>query len=183
MLILAVVLPCLDSIDHFVTTSLYSPVVVLIIVTTLSLLYPHHNARSPTRGDTCVIIGSSAGFLLGSWLNYQLGLVHHIAGHHHPVPLNLIMDCNDLIVLLLRTLFGFVVIVGIKNACKKLSMAMVRKITGRDPNQLLAKHKAIAEIPVKLFTYICFGLAITFYAPLVFRQLNIHREAMSIEAF
>lgn len=181
-LFLTVLLPSLDTIDYFILTTTYSPVLVVSIVITLALIYPHPNIDSPTRGDTCVMIGSSAGFLLGSWLNYQLGYVHYIP-QHYPLPMTLPSSGGELAILLLRTTIGLVIVAIARTVGKKVAHIVTKVLSGVNPSDPSSRYKTIVEVPTKLFTYICVGLAISFFAPVVFRQLNIVRGSMATEAY
>lgn len=179
---LTVLLPSLSTIDYFLVTSTYSPLLVVSVVITLALIYPHPNIDSPTRGDTCVMIGSSAGFLIGSWLNYNFGYVRYIP-QHYLFPIKFPSSWAELVILLLRTTIGLVIVALARSVGKRLSQFVTRLISGVDPSDPSTRFNTVVEVPIKLFTYICVGLAISFVAPGVFRELNIVRVSMETEAY
>lgn len=73
-ILLVVLLPLVDYVDHLHLKSTFSPLISFPIVLLMAIYYPKSDRWTPARGDTCVIIGSCFGVLTGSWLNYQLGV-------------------------------------------------------------------------------------------------------------
>lgn len=75
------------------------------------------------RGDTTVIVGVGCGSLLGSWLNYQTGVIREPS---LPPPYTIIWPSLNMVGLtLLRTILGLVVIVAVKAIFKSLSFATI----------------------------------------------------------
>merc|ERR1712179_696979 len=67
-------------------------------------LYPGSDRWTPARGDTTAAMGSYLGVHLGSWLNYQLGMVDQAS----TLPPYTLMSPTlpDICLMLLRVLLG-----------------------------------------------------------------------------
>lgn len=75
------------------------------------------------RGDTTVIVGVGCGSLLGSWVNYQLGIIREPS---LPPPYTVLWPTLNMVGLsLLRTSLGMVVIVAVRAIFKSLSFATI----------------------------------------------------------
>ena len=71
--IMLLFLPVSDWVDTFFLTHPLSPVVAVGGTLLAAILYPSLARWSTARGDTTTVIGTNAGVLVGSWLNYYLG--------------------------------------------------------------------------------------------------------------
>merc|ERR1719431_2370896 len=69
------VVPFVDYADSFLLCSPLSPAITMTSSLLCVWLYPGSDRWTPARGDTTAAMGSYLGVHLGSWLNYQLGMV------------------------------------------------------------------------------------------------------------
>ncbi|XP_023227396.1 sphingosine-1-phosphate phosphatase 2-like isoform X2 [Centruroides sculpturatus] len=178
-LLMIIVVPLVDYIDHFQLTCVYSPLVILSASVAMAILYPKSDRRSPARGDTTIILGTGAGIYLGAWLNFQLGIIR---GPGLPPPYQIIWPDYTLVGLaLLRASIGILCVVASRAFFKSLSYAIVCYILRLDPNALETKQKTVVEMSYKFITYTTIGIMITYISPIVFRFLNIERITMFTE--
>ncbi|XP_054154486.1 sphingosine-1-phosphate phosphatase 2-like [Oppia nitens] len=178
-LLMIIIIPLVDAIDHFHLTSLYSPLITIPLIVFLSTVYPKSDRWSPARGDTCIIMGSGAGILLGSWLNYQLGIYK---GPSLPPPFPILWPGYEVIGLsLLRLSIGILCIIAARAFGKVLVFSLLCYIRNLDPRDPKNKIRVSIEIPSKVITYMAMGLTITYLSPVVFRFLNIERVTMFTE--
>lgn len=177
--LLVFLIPFVDFIDHLHLTCSFSPLVSFPIVLLMAIYYPKSEHWSPARGDTCVIIGSCFGVLTGSWLNYQLGI---ISGPGTPPPFPIIWPGKEMIGLcLLRAIIGVVCLMAVRAIGKLCTFSILCSIQRLNPKDPKTKLHASVELPVKLITYICVGMNITYLSPAVFRFLDIERITMFTE--
>ena len=73
ILIMTVYLPLADAVDWFCLTNSFSPVVVVVGTIFAAVMYPKLDRWSTARGDTTTVIGTNAGVMVGSWLNFHQG--------------------------------------------------------------------------------------------------------------
>lgn len=86
----------------------------------MTILTHHHHLN---RGDTTVIVGVGCGSLLGSWVNYQMGIIREPS---LPPPYTVLWPTLNMVGLsLLRTSLGMVVIVAVRAIFKSLSFATI----------------------------------------------------------
>lgn len=124
-------------------------------------------------------MGAGAGILLGSWLNYQLGI---IKGPGLPPPFPIIWPGFQVFGLaLLRAAIGIIAIVSARALGKLVVFSIVCYVRNLDPTDPQTRVKASVEVPYKLITYLFMGFTITFLSPLIFRMLNIERVTMFTE--
>ena len=71
--IMLLFLPLSDYVDTFFLTHPLSPLMAVGGTLLAAILYPSLDRWSTARGDTTTVIGTNAGVLVGSWLNYYLG--------------------------------------------------------------------------------------------------------------
>ncbi|RWS04706.1 sphingosine-1-phosphate phosphatase 1-like protein, partial [Dinothrombium tinctorium] len=177
--LLVVLLPLVDVIDQFHLKSLYSPLISVPTITLMAKFYPKSDRWSPARGDTCIIMGAGEGILLGSWLNYQLGIIR---GPGLPPPFPIIWPGFNLLGLgLLRATIGIICIIAVRAIGKVLVfsiMCYIHKLNPKDPE---TKIRSSVEVPCKLIAYMAMGISITYLSPAIFRFLNIERITMFTE--
>lgn len=176
---MVVLVPVVDLMDHWHLTSPFSPLVTLPVIIAMAKFYPKSDRWSPARGDTCVIMGAGAGILLGSWLNYQLGIITG-PGLEPPFPI-IWPEFNVLGLALLRAVIGIICILSARAAGKIVVFSIVCYLRNLDPRDPKTRIRASVEVPYKLITYIGMGLTITFLSPVVFRFLHIERPTMYTE--
>lgn len=176
---MVIIIPLVDAIDQFHLTSPYSPFFTIPLIVFLATVYPKSGHWSPARGDTCIIMGSGAGILLGSWLNFQLGI---IKGPELPPPFPILWPGYGVIGLsLLRLSIGILCIAGARALGKLCVYSLICYFRNLDPRDPKNKIRVSVEIPCKVITYMAMGLTITYLSPVVFRFLNIERQTMFTE--
>ncbi|XP_039751565.1 sphingosine-1-phosphate phosphatase 1-like isoform X2 [Pararge aegeria] len=184
--LLAVLIPAVDSLDSFLLTSQWSPLLVVVISILVIVYHPQSDKWTPTRGDTTMIVSVCAGILTGSWTNYQLG--HMVASTSDP-PYTIIWPSIEMLgTSLLRTILGFCGVLATRAIAKSVSYAFVCALLGRDKNELRNsedsldnKNKIIVECSYKYFTYGLIGFNTTYVFPNVFELLLINRPTYYTE--
>ncbi len=177
--LMIIIIPLVDAIDQFHLTSPYSPFITIPLIVLLATFYPKSDRWSPARGDTCVIMGSGSGILLGSWLNFQLGI---IKGPPLPKPFPILWPGYGVIGLsLLRLSIGILCLVAARAIGKLFVFSVLCYIRNLDPRDPKTKIRVSVEVPCKVITYMAMGLTITYLSPVVFRFLNIERVTMFTE--
>lgn len=178
-LLMIILVPLVDAMDQFHLKSPYSPFITIPVIIAMAKFYPKSDRWSPARGDTCVIMGAGAGILLGSWLNYQLGI---ITGPGLPPPFPIVWPGHQVFGLaLLRAAIGILCLLASRGLGKLVVFSIVCYVRKLDPRDPQTRNRAAVEVPYKLITYLGMGITITFLSPLVFRMLNIERETMYTE--
>jgi len=178
-LLMLILVPLVDMIDHFHLTSPYSPFITIPVIVAMAKFYPKSDRWSPARGDTCVIMGAGAGILLGSWLNYQLGI---IKGPGLPPPFPIMWPGYQVCGLaLLRAAIGILCIVSARGLGKLAVFSIVCYMRNLDPSDPKTRVKTSVEVPLQLITYLGMGFTITFLSPMIFRLLSIERVTMFTE--
>lgn len=153
--LLVPLLPLVDTIDHFLMFSWCAPPLLLLVLVGAAALYPATDPRSPSRGDTCVMIAATGGVYLSSWLHYHLGLME-VAMQDSPYTIHL-PTTGQLPALLLRTVIGLLVIAAFRFIGKALSTTTLERVFALDTSsgdEDGRRPKPIVEVPTKLFTYL-----------------------------
>lgn len=178
-ILMTVILPFSDMIDHYQLTDKFSPLVTLLLMLLLQIIYPKTQRWTPARGDTAVIMGTGAGFAFGSWLNYYFGIIR---GPPLPPPYSIMWPGYKVFGLaLLRAIIGILCIVATRAFFKSVTYAVLCFVMRADTRDLKSRQNLFIEIPSKLITYCAIGFVITYVAPFVFRLLYIERETMFTE--
>ncbi|GAB6018409.1 hypothetical protein CHUAL_000124 [Chamberlinius hualienensis] len=89
-----VVVPFIDAIDHFTLTQPYSPLYIISIYILMIIFYPDAGHWTPARGDSVIILGAGAGIALGSWLNFQWGIIR---GPPMPPPYQILWPTYEMV--------------------------------------------------------------------------------------
>ncbi|KFM73456.1 Sphingosine-1-phosphate phosphatase 1, partial [Stegodyphus mimosarum] len=166
-ILMTVILPFSDMVDHYQLTNTYSPLVTIGFMLLLQIIYPKTERWTPARGDTAVIMGTGTGFALGSWLNYRLGVIR---GPALPPPYDIMWpDYRVFGLALLRAIIGISCIVATRAFFKSVSYAIFCFVMRVDSSDLKSRQKILVEIPSKFITYTAIGFVITYVAPFVFR--------------
>ncbi|KAI1284843.1 Sphingosine-1-phosphate phosphatase 1 [Halotydeus destructor] len=177
--LMLILVPLIDVVDYYYLRSAYTPFITIAVVVAMAKFYPKSDRWSPARGDTCVIMGAGAGILLGSWLNYQLGIY---TGPGLAPPFPIIWPGINLVGLaFLRAIIGIICILAARGLGKMVVLSIVCYIRELDPTDPKTRVTASVEVPYKLITYLGMGLTITFVSPFIFRLLNIERVTMFTE--
>lgn len=184
--LLVLILPWVDVLDHLALTHPASPLLTITLTIAMVVCYPATDRWTPARGDTTVIVGVGCGSLLGSWLNYQVGVTREPT---LAPPYTVIWPTLNMAGLsLLRTILGLVVIVAVKAIFKALSFATIcalLQVKAEDyvnkSGSLTSRHRLIVELFYKFITYIAIGFTIVYTGPLAFRLIGIERPTFYTE--
>lgn len=186
VVLMALILPWMDILDHLALSHPASPLLSIILTVAMVVWYPTTDKWTPARGDTTVIVGVGCGTLLGSWLNYQLGIIREPL---LPPPYTVIWPTVNMVGLsLLRTILGLVLIVAVRASFKSLSFATIcvlLQIRASDVREkkdhISLRKRLIVELFYKFITYIAIGFTIIFTAPTVFRIIGVERPTFYTE--
>ncbi|XP_038075405.1 sphingosine-1-phosphate phosphatase 2-like [Patiria miniata] len=74
-LLMALIWPWLDTLDHFSLTHPYAPVIIITVSILLIIVYPTPDGIGASRNDTVSILGTVGGGLCAFWCNHYFGLV------------------------------------------------------------------------------------------------------------
>lgn len=177
--LMLVALPLADIVDHFQLTNPYSPLVTLSILILLAVFYPKSDRWTPARGDTAIMLGTGGGISIGSWMNYQFGIIR---GTGLPPPFPIMWPDYSVVGLaLLRASIGILCVVATRAFFKSITYAIVCYIVKLNPNDIKTKQRVAVEVPHKFITYVCIGIGVTYLCPFVFRLLCIERITMFTE--
>ncbi|XP_045126756.1 sphingosine-1-phosphate phosphatase 2-like [Portunus trituberculatus] len=184
--LLVAMLPWVDTLDHLALTHPASPLITIILTIAMVVCYPATDRWTPARGDTTVIVGVGCGSLLGSWVNYQLGIIREPS---LPPPYTVLWPTLNMVGLsLLRTSLGMVVIVAVKAIFKSLSFATIcalLQIRAEDymnkTGGLSVRHRLVVELFYKFITYIAIGFTVVYTGPATFRLVGIERPTFYTE--
>ncbi|UYV64454.1 SGPP1 [Cordylochernes scorpioides] len=178
-ILMGVIVPLVDVLDYYQISWAYSPVFSNLVLTVLAFIYPKSPHWSPARGDTTVIIGTAAGVQLGSWLNFQLGIIR---GPGLPPPYRILWPGYRVLGLAgLRASIGILCIMATRAFVKSIGFALLCSWHRLDPNDRQTRRRATVELPIKFLTYLAIGFVMCSTAPMVFRFLHIERVTMFTE--
>ncbi|XP_061742131.1 sphingosine-1-phosphate phosphatase 1 [Nerophis ophidion] len=173
VVILLVLLPALDAIDHFVLTCVYAPLVIVSLHLSLGLFSFTLDTWSTSRGDTAQILGSGAGVALASHVNHRLGLMPDPLAER--LPLSLPALSGGLVgAAALRFLLGVLVLVATRALMKALTISLVCRvlaIPGDDVRK--ARQHMEVELPYRYIVYGTVGFNVLFLVPLIFSYLPL----------
>lgn len=168
--IMMIFLPMADSVDWFCLTHPLSPLMVLSGTLFAAVMYPSLDRWSTARGDTTTVIGTNAGVMVGSWLNYYLG---YLKPAMDGPPYEIIYPSfHDIGLSLLRTCIGILILLATR-AIVKLTVFWGLKLTFTIDDK--SKESLKVEIPYKFLPYATMGLMAIFFCPIAFDILNIAR--------
>lgn len=119
-----------------------------------------------------------AGIELGSWFNYQFGIVHHTT-----VALPLSLDFSDYYSVAARTVLGLLVVGLTEFLGKLISFALLCKIVNENPKKLKESensannvNKNFVDLSSKFITYSILGFNTLVLVPQVFKYFDIQRD-------
>merc|ERR1739838_287562 len=184
--LMALILPWMDTLDHLALSHPASPFLCIILTIAMVVWYPTTDRWTPARGDTTVIVGVGCGTLLGSWANYQLGIIREPL---LPPPYTVIWPTVNMVGLsLLRTVVGLVLIVAVRASFKSLSFATICALlqvraddVRKKKDHISLRKRLIVELFYKFITYIAIGFTIIFTAPVAFRVMGVERPTFYTE--
>lgn len=168
--IMVLFLPTADYVDWFCLTHPLSPLIVVSCTLLAAVMYPSLDRWSTARGDTTTVIGTNAGVMVGSWLNYYSGyLKPAVEGPPYEI---IYPSFHDIGLSLLRTCIGILILLGTR-AVVKLTVFWGLKLNFTIDDK--SKESLKVEIPYKFLPYATMGFMAIFFCPIVFKILNIAR--------
>lgn len=163
----------IDLIDEFNLKNLISPFISFSIVVLMSIYYPKSDRWSPARGDTCVMVGFGYGIQVGSWLNYQFGIMNDPLTSSLPSQIYL-PNGTMILLIVLRTLIAISSIELIRKLSKKVIYPLLCNVQNLNSKDTESKKVPSVEVPLKLITYSLIGIDIAYLNPIIFRFLKIY---------
>lgn len=155
-LILVVSYPHWDSLDFFQLNSPLSPAITLVLPLILCYKYPELDHYSATRGDTTIILGSSAGCSVGYWLNQHLGVTFEPSG---PFPVTLPPMTPVMVTLgVARFCVGLSILMLTRQMMKWIALRLLCFYYSVAVNDVSAHRRKEIEVPLKFGTYSAIGL-------------------------
>jgi sphingosine-1-phosphate phosphotase 2 len=170
-LLFALFLPLADIVDNFQLTSPFAPFLMMAVFLIPSLYYPQTLTEEvskgqwgPTWADTVTVLAAGWGIFMGSWLNYQMGLIAAPVitgdGPVLPPPYPIIWPSSQEVMRsVFRTVSGIACLATVRIAGKTMAHLAVCGYYGKDPNEVKGKNLVKFELPVKFFTYAAIGMS------------------------
>nr|CAD7204868.1 unnamed protein product [Timema douglasi] len=158
LLLMIPVVPLVDSLDYYLLTNRWSPIILLTAGILLIIFYPSSDRWTPTRGDTTMIVSVCVGVHVGAWTNFHLGI---LSPSPDMPPYAVIWPTYAMLGLgTLRTILGFCCIVATRALCKSASYATLcalLRLNSRElkesRNSLHNREKIVVELSYTFITY------------------------------
>nr|CAD7580165.1 unnamed protein product [Timema californicum]CAD7580402.1 unnamed protein product [Timema californicum] len=166
------VVPLVDSLDYYLLTNRWSPIILLTAGILLIIFYPSSDRWTPTRGDTTMIVSVCVGVHVGAWTNFHLGI---LSPSPDMPPYAVIWPTYAMLGLgTLRTILGFCCIVATRALCKSASYATLcalLRLNSRElkesRNSLHNREKIVVELSYTFITYFLLGFNTVYLLPSV----------------
>ncbi|NWU93424.1 SGPP2 phosphatase, partial [Upupa epops] len=168
--LLMLLYPAWDTIDQWLLTSPFCPLLIIAVPLTLCYNYPKLDYYSPTRGDTTTILGAGAGATVGFWLNHQFAMPAHTSEN---LQLGLALMATTTVVVLARFLVGILVVLLTRQLMKSLVLGALGYRYKFPIGDLEARRRLEVEVPYKFVTYSSVGLSATVIVPLLHQLLGL----------
>ena len=152
-LLLLWVIPFVHLADSFLVCSSFAPVVTVSLSILAIYYYPGSDRWTPARGDTTATIGCYLGVHIGSWCNYQMGLLTQ--DPNLPKYLILFPSLNEAVFMFLRVFIGAIVALTIRAVVKPLSSSIACLMLSIDAEKIKKQKYSIhnkEKLFVDLFT-------------------------------
>ncbi|NXI68143.1 SGPP2 phosphatase, partial [Anseranas semipalmata] len=167
--LLVLLYPAWDSIDHLLLTSPFCPLLSIAVPLVLCYNYPKLDYYSPTRGDTTTILGAGAGATVGFWLNNQ-----YAAPAYASENLGFPLITGMMVVLMLARFFtGLFVILLTRQLMKSMVLSVLCYCYKFPIGDLEARRRLEVEVPYKFVTYSSVGFSATVIVPLLHELLGL----------
>ncbi|XP_035400613.1 sphingosine-1-phosphate phosphatase 2 [Cygnus atratus] len=167
--LLVLLYPAWDSIDHLLLTSPFCPLLSIAVPLVLCYNYPKLDYYSPTRGDTTTILGAGAGATVGFWLNNQ-----YAAPAYTSENLGFPLITSTTVVLVLARFFtGLSVILLTRQLMKSVVLGTLCYCYKFPISDLEARRRLEVEVPYKFVTYSSVGFTATVIVPLLHGLLGL----------
>ncbi|XP_005489394.2 sphingosine-1-phosphate phosphatase 2 [Zonotrichia albicollis] len=169
-MLLVLLYPAWDTIDHLLLTSPFCPLVSIVVPLFLCYNYPKLDYYSPTRGDTTTILGAAAGATVGFWLNNQYAAPAHTGTSAQP---GLPLASSAVVFVLARFFTGILVVLLARWLTKSAVLAVLGHRYQFPRGDLQARRRLEVEVPYKFVTYSCVGFTATVLVPLLHQLLGL----------
>ena len=164
-IILAFVLPLLDSLDYFLLTN---PIALTVFIATSLVALAYHpcvEKWNDARADTTVIMGVVNGVFISSFIQNQLsdGEGDLLAPH----PITWPEGFQDVLIMFVREFIGLSIMVLVHLIIRPLMVQILSVILGRkiDRNNNNPKE-TVVEFPYKYVSYLFVGISAFWSIPL-----------------
>ncbi|KFQ68262.1 Sphingosine-1-phosphate phosphatase 2, partial [Phaethon lepturus] len=169
--LLVVLYPVWDMIDHLLLTSPFCPLFSIVVPLVLCYNYPKLDYYSPTRGDTTTILGAGAGATVGFWLNNQYAAPAYTSENFQlGFPL---ITTKIVAVVLARFFVGIFVVLLTRRLMKSVVLGMLGYRYKFPIGDLEARRRLEVEVPYKFITYSSVGFTATVIVPLLHELLGL----------
>ncbi|KAM9378665.1 sphingosine-1-phosphate phosphatase 2 [Phaethornis superciliosus] len=169
--LLVLLYPAWDTIDHLLLTSPFCPLLSLVVPLVLCYNYPKLDYYSPTRGDTTTILGAGAGATVGFWLNNKYASPAYTSQNFQlGFPL---MTSKMVLVMLARFSTGIFVILLTRRVMKGMVLGVLGYRYRFPVGDLEARRRLEVEVPYKFITYSSVGFCATVLVPLLHQLLGL----------
>ncbi|GAB1601248.1 sphingosine-1-phosphate phosphatase 2 [Argonauta hians] len=176
--ILPLIYPYLQALDHFSVTHPMAPFFTIGIPFLLCLLYPPVDKWNTARRDTTLLIGVGAGISVGSWLCYQ----HGFATTSYPVPVPLQMPTfTSVILCFIRLLIGIPIMLITAEFLRMIIGKVCKHIFGINIKDPKIKRMQIYELTDSFIPFLFVAINVTYGIPLLFSLLGIDRPSYYAE--
>ncbi|EOA96450.1 Sphingosine-1-phosphate phosphatase 2, partial [Anas platyrhynchos] len=167
--LLVLLYPAWDSIDHLLLTSPFCPLLSIAVPLLLCYNYPKLDYYSPTRADTTTILGAGAGATVGFWLNHQYAAPAY-SGENLGFPL---ITGMTVVLVLARFFTGLFVILLTRQLMKSVVLGTLCYCYKFPISDLEARRRLEVEVPYKFVTYSSVGFTATVIVPLLHGLLGL----------
>ncbi|XP_030312091.1 sphingosine-1-phosphate phosphatase 2 isoform X1 [Calypte anna] len=169
--LLVLLYPAWDTIDHLLLTSPFCPLLSLVVPLVLCYNYPKLDYYSPTRGDTTTILGAGAGATVGFWLNNKYASPAYTSQNFQlGFPL---ITSKMVLVMLARFSIGIFVILLTRRVMKAVVLGVLGYRYRFAMGDLEARRRLEVEVPYKFITYSSVGFCATVLVPLLHELLGL----------
>ena len=170
LLILALYIPAIDTIDSFVLYSNYVPIVALSLVVFLLYIYPVDPKHwTMDRGDTGAILGVGLGVILA--MSFHGPYPDDLATGPFTVSLPAL---QEVWMSLLRFIVGILLLLPTRFVMKLLCFRLLPAIMPTHGVEEVVK-RPLVELPYKIITYGAIGFNTVLLIPMVFEICDIAR--------
>ncbi|NXR37719.1 SGPP2 phosphatase, partial [Zosterops hypoxanthus] len=166
--LLMVLYPAWDTIDHLLLTSPFCPLFSIVVPLVLCYNYPKLDYYSPTRGDTTTILGAAAGASVGFWLNNQ-----YAASTYKSVQPGLPLITSTVVFVLARFFVGILVVLLTRWLMKSVVLGVLGYRYKFPIRDLEARRRLEVEVPYKFVTYSSVGFTATVIVPVLHKLLGL----------
>ncbi|NXY87034.1 SGPP2 phosphatase, partial [Alcedo cyanopectus] len=169
--LLVLLYPAWDTIDHLLLTSPFCPVLSIVVPLVLCYNYPKLDYYSPTRGDTTTILGAGAGATVGFWLNNQYTAPAYTSENFQlGLPL---LTSKIVVVVLARFFIGILFVLLTRQLTKSVVLSLLGYRYKFPIGDLEARKRLEVEVPYKFITYSSVGFSATVIVPVLHKLLGL----------